>query len=104
MRHLRLDFLEQVEHYSFTGSRKMSQSLRNSTEKLYDNYFRRLDNHVANETFQKQLNKSQRNQGAKPKQRTTSINEKIALQSELEAKKRELEEIMGKHKGAILPS
>lgn len=41
------------------------------------------------------MNKSQ---GAKPK-RTSSINEKIALQTELEAKKRELEEIMGKHKG-----
>lgn len=45
---------------------------------------------------QKQVNKSQ---GAKPKPRTSSINEKIALQTELEAKKRELEEIMGKHKG-----
>ncbi|XP_066253969.1 pericentriolar material 1 protein-like isoform X2 [Euwallacea similis] len=60
----------------------------------------RLDNHVSNETYQKQVNKGQRNQGAKPKQRTSSINEKIALQMELEAKKRELEEIMGKHKAS----
>ncbi|CAG9762562.1 unnamed protein product [Ceutorhynchus assimilis] len=60
----------------------------------------RLDNHVSNDTYQKQLNKAQRNQGAKPKQRSSSINDKLALQSELEAKKRELEEIMGKHKAA----
>ncbi|XP_050297637.1 pericentriolar material 1 protein isoform X2 [Anthonomus grandis grandis] len=61
----------------------------------------RLDNHVLNETYQKQVNKSQRNQGARPKQRTSSnINEKLALQAELEVKKRELEEIMGKHKAA----
>lgn len=37
--------------------------------------------------------------GAKPKSRNSN---KVALQAELEAKKRELEEIMGKHKGLSL--
>ncbi|XP_048520810.1 pericentriolar material 1 protein isoform X2 [Dendroctonus ponderosae] len=79
----------------------LQNQLAKPSHKRNDSYVEnRLDNHVANETFQKQLNKSQRNQGAKPKQRTASINEKIALQSELEAKKRELEEIMGKHKAS----
>ncbi|XP_030761339.1 pericentriolar material 1 protein isoform X2 [Sitophilus oryzae] len=77
----------------------LQNQISKPVHKRNDSYVEnRLDNHVSNDTYQKQLNKSQRNQGARPKQRTSSINEKLALKSELEAKKRELEEIMGKHK------
>ncbi|XP_076273236.1 combover isoform X2 [Rhynchophorus ferrugineus] len=77
----------------------LQNEISKPTSRRNDSYVENcLDNNVSNETYHKQLNKSQRNQGARPKQRTSSINEKIALQSELEAKKRELEEIMGKHK------
>ncbi|KAL1506727.1 hypothetical protein ABEB36_006034 [Hypothenemus hampei] len=81
----------------------LQNEISKPSHKQNDSYVenRLRDNHVLNETCQKTLNKSQQNQrGAKPKQRTSSINEKIALVSELEAKKRELEEIMGKHKAA----
>ncbi len=70
----------------------------------HENVPRRYDNTGLNESRPKQVNKNAITYdrqsgygGAKPKSRSNS--NKMALQVELEAKKRELEEIMGKHKG-----
>lgn len=50
-----------------------------------------------NQPREKQVNKNVRDQGARPK--VSEEMEKMRLQAELQAKKRELEEIMCKHKG-----
>ncbi|XP_044255620.1 pericentriolar material 1 protein-like isoform X2 [Tribolium madens] len=58
--------------------------------------FLQKDGEKKRTSLNKQVNKNTGCGGAKPKSRTNS--NKMALQVELEAKKRELEEIMGKHK------
>ncbi|XP_060531210.1 pericentriolar material 1 protein isoform X2 [Cylas formicarius] len=59
----------------------------------------RFENNTSAEGRQKQTNTNSRIQNLpRNKSSAGSINEKIALQAELEAKKKELEEIMGKHK------
>lgn len=72
---------------------KMQPSLQNDTNVL------RYDNDII-DNIPKQINKNTRKQvtrGAYPKM--SSISQKIALQTELESKRRELEDLMGKHKG-----
>lgn len=73
---------------------KIQPSVQNDTNVL------RYDNDTSIDNIPKQLNKNSRKQkgrGAYPK--ISSISQKIALQTELESKKRELEDLMGKHKG-----
>lgn len=68
---------------------KIQPSLQNDTNVL------RYDNDTSFDSIPKQLNKNSRKQGG----RDASISQKIALQTKLESKKRELEDLMGKHKG-----
>lgn len=71
----------------------------------HDTNTTRFDNTANNETprYKHSNNKNATTTtgygGTRPK--TTTNSNKLALQTELEAKKRELEEIMGKHKGKI---
>lgn len=60
----------------------------------------RYDNNTTTDNIPKRLNKNSGKQGSRgPYLKMTSISEKLALQTELESKKRELEDLMGKHKG-----
>lgn len=76
---------------------KLQSQVQNETNVL------RNDNYIttsANDNQPKEVNKRSTEQGCRGmKSRITSHNEKLSLQAELEAKKKELEEIMGKHKG-----
>ncbi|XP_063927568.1 pericentriolar material 1 protein isoform X3 [Zophobas morio] len=82
---------------------KDMEKRRTPVQIQHENVPRRYDNTGLNESRPKQVNKNAITYdrqsgygGAKPKSRSNS--NKMALQVELEAKKRELEEIMGKHK------
>lgn len=73
---------------------KIQPSLQN------DANVNRYENDTITDNIPKQFNKNSRKQegqGVYPK--APSISQKIALQTELELKRRELEDLMGKHKG-----
>lgn len=68
------------------------QNIKTRPNTQNDSNMLRYDNNTMSDNRQKQVNKNTREQSRCAKSRTSSINE-------LEAKKRELEDLMGKHKG-----
>lgn len=74
----------------------------NSRQRNDSNIFRSSSNNGV-DSRSKQLNKmsSEKSKIQPMKPNVSSINQKTTLQSELESKKRELVELMGKHKGCI---
>ncbi|XP_018572470.1 pericentriolar material 1 protein isoform X2 [Anoplophora glabripennis] len=77
---------------------RLQSQVQNETNVLRnDNY----SSTIASDNQPKEVNKRSIEQGCRGlKPRITSHNEKLSLQAELEAKKKELEEIMGKHKAS----
>lgn len=76
---------------------KLQSQVQNETNVLRNENYTSI---LTNDNQPKEVNKRSTEQacrGMKP--RVTGHNEKLSLQAELEAKKKELEEIMGKHKG-----
>lgn len=69
---------------------KIQHSVQNDSNNVL-----RFDNNTSLDNIPKQLNKNCRKQEG----RGANISQKIALQTELESKRRELEDLMGKHKG-----